>query len=80
MIASSFGTCLEIDPSINLVLSNYEHLAYTPQFHSECVIANGSTAMERFVGLQTAVTLLCGFEKKYEGNNKKKILDFNRFR
>ena len=28
--------------------------------------------MERFVGLQTVVTLLCGFEKKYEGNYKKK--------
>ena len=28
--------------------------------------------MERFVGLQTVVTLLCGFEKKYEGNNEKK--------
>ena len=49
MIASSFGTCSEIDRSINLVSSNYEHYAYTPQFHSECVIAKGSTAMERFV-------------------------------
>ena len=28
--------------------------------------------MVRFVGLQTVVTLLCGFEKKYEGNNEKK--------
>ena len=28
--------------------------------------------MERFVGLQTVVTLLCGFEKKYKGNNEKK--------
>ena len=28
--------------------------------------------MERFVGLQTVVTLLCGFEKKNEGNNEKK--------
>ena len=25
MIALSFGTCSEIDPSINLVSSNYEH-------------------------------------------------------
>ena len=66
-------TCSEIDPLINLVSSNYEHLAYTPQFHSECVIAKGSTAMGRFVGLQTVVTLLCGFKKKYEGKNEKKI-------
>ena len=29
--------------------------------------------MERFVAcLQTVVTLLCWFEKKYEGNNEKK--------
>ena len=28
--------------------------------------------MERFVGQQTVVMLLCGFEKKYEGNNGKK--------
>ena len=28
--------------------------------------------MDRFVGLRTVVTLLCGFEKKYEGNNEKK--------
>ena len=28
--------------------------------------------MERFVGLQTVVTLLCGFEKQYEENYKKK--------
>ena len=28
--------------------------------------------MERCVGLQTIVMLLCGFEKKYEGNNEKK--------
>ena len=28
--------------------------------------------MERCVGLQTIVTLPCGFEKKYEGNNEKK--------
>ena len=79
MSASLFGTCSEIDSSIKLVSSNYEHWAYTPQFHSECVITKGSTAMEPFVGLQTVVTLLCGFEKKYEGNYIKKISDFNRF-
>ena len=28
--------------------------------------------MELCVSLQTIVTLLCGFEKKYEGNNEKK--------
>ena len=28
--------------------------------------------MEQCVGLQTVVTLLCGFEKKYERNNEKK--------
>ena len=28
MIALSFGTCSEIDPSINLISSNYEHYAY----------------------------------------------------
>ena len=28
--------------------------------------------MERRVGLQTVVTLLCGYEKKYEGNSEKK--------
>ena len=27
------------------------------------------------MGLQTIVTLLCRFEKKYEGNNEKKISD-----
>ena len=27
--------------------------------------------MERFVDLQKVVTLLCGFEKKYGGNNEK---------
>ena len=35
-----------------------------------------STAMERFVCLQMVVTLLCGFEKKYEGNYEKRISDF----
>ena len=73
IITSSFGTCSEIDPSINLVSSNYEHQAHTPQFHSECVIAKGYTPMEQFVGLQTVVTLLCWFEKKCEGNNKKNL-------
>ena len=65
MITLSFGTCSEIDPSINLVSSNHEHrpIGPTPQFHSECVISKGNTSMERFVGLQTDVTLLCGFEK-----------------
>ena len=29
--------------------------------------------MERFVGLQTVVTLLCGLEKKYEVNNEKNL-------
>ena len=29
--------------------------------------------MERCVGLQTVVMLLCGFEKKYERNNEKNV-------
>ena len=49
MIAQSSGTCSEIDPSINLVSSNYEHQNHTPPFHSECVIAQGNTPMERWV-------------------------------
>ena len=36
--------------------------------------------MERFVDLQTVVTLLCGFEKKYKGNNEKKIPRFKQIR
>ena len=51
---------------------NTRPIGPTPQFHSECVIAKGNTSKERFVGLQAVVTLLCGFEKYYEGNYEKK--------
>ena len=61
----------EIRPKNYLVLSNYEHLAHEPQFHSECLITRGNTQMERYVGLQTVVTSLRGLEKKYEGNHEK---------
>ena len=35
--------------------------------------------MQRFVGLPTVLTFLCGFEKKYDGNYEKKISDLSRF-
>ena len=69
IIASSFGTCSEIDHQLICfrLITNTR-----PIHHSFTAIAKGSTVMNWFVGLQTVVTLLCGFEKKYEGNYEKK--------